>query len=157
MGGKERDYFSDPRWERYRFVGQTEGQWIPGPGGSRHSLIIYPFQSTGTTLTLIPTNWLLKGVCKSQPVFTSSQSLSHRPTCDYCSASWVEVPNESPVGLGESPQQATFLSRNTFLMWTLQDNRSRILSACDPTFQQQRTFLLAPECLEYLGGTFCYQ
>ena len=47
--------------------------------------------------------------------------------------------------------------RNTFLMWTLQDNRSRILSACDPTFQQQRTFLLAPECLEYLGGTFCYQ
>lgn len=49
-------------------MGQTEGQWIPGPGGSIHSLRIHPFQSTGITLTLILTNWFMKGVCLSQPV-----------------------------------------------------------------------------------------
>lgn len=31
------------------------------------------------------TNWFMKGVCLSP---------SHRPKCDYCSASWVEVPED---------------------------------------------------------------
>lgn len=53
------------------------------------------------------------------------------------------------------------------MMWSLQDNRgSSALRAFDVTFHcprelQQRTFLecfrLAPECLLYLGGSFCYQ
>lgn len=119
-------------------MGQTEGQWIPGPGGSIHSLRIHPFQSTGITLTLIPTNWFMKGVCLSQPVFTSSQSPSHRPTCGYCSASWVEVPDESGVGLGGS--FFFFLFRNTFLMWPLQDSCSSVLSAVNATFHLSESY-----------------
>lgn len=108
-------------------MGQTEGQWIPGPGGSIHSLRIHPFQSTGITLTLIPTNWFMKGVCLSQPVFTSSQSPSHRPTCGYCSASWVEVPDESGVGLGGS-----------FFFFSVQEHLSNVAIAGQ--------LLVSPKC-----------
>lgn len=69
----------------------------------KKSLFPKPWNHTDLDVTV------MKGMCLSQPIFTS-----HRPTCDDCSASWVEVPDESLAGLGGFPQLVSCLSRTPF-------------------------------------------